>query len=270
MEHFLLDFLKAIWIGGTLTVPGVSGGTMAMVLGVYGRLISAVNEVQKGINLRKNIIFLGVFCLGGLLGAVVVSQVVSYLLEYYSVRTVLFFTGLIAGGVPVLFKEIRGGKRNWKDFLFFAIGFIGVFLISLIPNGTFSVKAGGNLFVQFICGTIAAVALVLPGISVSHMLYVFGIYESLTDAVSKFDLIVLVPFGVGVTVGIVLTARAVSYLLVSFKRATYSMILGFVGGSVVELLCSVGIRSVDPIAVLLLIAGYFAMNWFVKYKKVGT
>ncbi len=270
MERYLFDFLKGIWIGGTLTVPGVSGGTMAMVLGVYERLVRSVNSLVKGLERGKSIRFLLVFCTGGLLGVFALSGVVSRLLVRFPAEMIFFFTGAVAGGVPAILGEMKRAVFKWHQLLYLFCGAGTVFFITLIPEGFFSLSADHGIFLKIFSGMIAAVALVLPGISVSHMLYVLGIYESLMTSIYKFELLLILPFGLGVVIGIILTARAVEALLQRFKVQTYLTILGFVLSSVFEMLFSVQITKISLLYPLLLAAGYLPIYLLFRYNKAGA
>lgn len=274
MKRFLNVFLKGMWIGGTLTVPGVSGGSMAMVLGVYEPLIRAVNGlVGKEGDKRAHLRFLSLFSLGAMLGIFALSGVVSWLLGLYPVSVLFFFVGAVAGGIPLIIKQMDHNSFRWHHILFMLGGMILVLLLSLLPVGIFEISAERGvvgIFWQLVGGFIAAVALVLPGISVSHMLYVLGIYEGVIGAVVHLKLWLLVPFAIGVVCGILLMTKAVEYLLLHFKTATYMTILGFVLGSIAELISDVQFNDINIICYLLFAAGFFAIYTIFKKKKADA
>lgn len=268
MERLFFDFVKGLWIGGTLTVPGVSGGTMAMVLGVYERLIRAVNSLRKGEGRRECIRFLLVFGFGGLLGMLALSGVVSRLMSRFPNAMIFFFSGAIAGGIPAILHEMKRSVFEWHHLFYLPVGLGIVFLISMIPQGIFSSSSG--ILLQMLGGIIAAVALVLPGISVSHMLYVLGIYESLMTAIAEMKILTLLPFGIGSVVGVLITVGAVERLLACFKTQTYLVILGFVLGSVFEMLGSSSIQVFSLWYLFIYAAGYLPIWLLFKYNKAGA
>lgn len=260
MKNFLVNFLKGAWVGGTLTVPGVSGGSMAMILGVYEKLILSVNAfLKKGGDKKGAFKFLCTFGIGGILGMIALSGLVVKLMELFPTPMVFFFAGAVAGGVPVIMYEIKNDKIKIYDVIYLAAGIAITVGLSKLPEGLFAISedAGmGGMLLQVLGGFIAAVALVLPGISVSHMLYVLGVYAGIMASISSLDILPLIPFGIGVLLGVVLTSGAMELLLKKFKKQTYLVILGFVGGSVVELLSHINPGEFSAVCILLLAAGF--------------
>ncbi len=270
MEHFLAVFLKGAWIGGTLTVPGVSGGSMAMILGVYERLIRSVNGLfGHGGNKKESLRFLLSFSLGALSGILALSGVVVWLLERFPVPVVFFFAGAVAGGIPVIMREIKSTVFKGYFILYFLGGILLVILLSYIPTGLFSIGESGFLW-QIFGGLIASAALVLPGISVSHMLYVLGIYEGLMESISHLELLKILPFAIGAAAGIFLMTKAVEYLLDHFKVATYLIILGFVVGSVFELFSGIRFSDISVICFLLFATGFSGIFLLFKNSEAGA
>ena len=235
MKNILLTALKGLWIGGTLTVPGVSGGSMAMILNVYDKLLWAVNSlVKKGGEKKKAFFFLLWTALGGGVGFVLFSKLVGALLERFPLYVCFFFVGAVVGGIPMVVKKAEIKKFGWLDVVWIALGVAVVWLISLIPSGIFSIDGIGGVggfALKILCGLILAFGLVLPGISLSQMLYVFGIYGEIVERVSSFDILPLVPFGIGGVVGIFATSWLVDSLLKRFPRQVYLTIFGFLLGS---------------------------------------
>ncbi len=235
MKNILLTALKGLWIGGTLTVPGVSGGSMAMILNIYDKLLWAVNSlVKKGGEKKKAFFFLLWTALGGGVGFVLFSKLVGALLERFPLYVCFFFVGAVVGGIPMVVKKAEIKKFGWLDAVWIALGVVVVWLISLIPSGIFSIDGIGGVggfALKILCGLILAFGLVLPGISLSQMLYVFGIYGEIVERVSSFDILPLVPFGIGGVVGIFATSWLVDSLLKRFPRQVYLTIFGFLLGS---------------------------------------
>ena len=160
-----------------MTVPGVSGGSMAMVLGIYDRIISAVPELLSK-NFKKAFVFLLLAGCSGLIGALSASPLLKYLLNNFYIIVMYFFLGAIIGSVPMIIRKSQVNEKNWPR-LFFAIpGIIIVLMISMIPEGL--IKLGGsNVLLQIICGIGVSIGFVLPGVSFSYLLVVLGLYESL-------------------------------------------------------------------------------------------
>lgn len=273
MKRVLSLFLKGVWIGGTLSVPGVSGGSMAMILGIYENMLQAVNVlISRGGKKLEAFKYLLTILLGGILGLLAVSGPIAMLLEHYPMQMIFFFSGAIAGGIPLIWKEGRSDGFKWCHLFNLLIGFGCVLFLSMLPDALFFISKERNfigMIMQFIGGVVAAVALVLPGISVSHMLYVLGLYAGIITAISRLDFFILIPFAFGVALGIVVSARAVDHLMLRFRSQTYMVILGFVLGSVIELLGTGLSYSFSFICIPLFVLGYSIIYLLSKRKEAN-
>lgn len=251
IQH-LVVLLKGAWIGGTMTVPGVSGGSMAILLGIYDKLIFAISKFTKDI--KGNILFLVEFVLGAGVGLILFSRFILMLLERFEMPTSYFFLGAVAGGIPLIIKEAKIKKSDLVSkktgkfgaytagkillYLVYAgIGILIVYLMSLLPEGLFSSHEGGigNFFIKIVGGMIVALALVLPGISVSQMLLMLGLYEEVFGSIQSLDILPILPLGIGLVAGIILSTLAIGKAIEKYAQATYVIIFGFVLGSLPEL-----------------------------------
>lgn len=235
-DHWI-TVLKGMWIGGTMTVPGVSGGSMAMVLGLYDRLIASVSSCMK--NKGKNAGFLILFLLGAGMGMLLFSRLIGFLFTTRAdVPLRFFFLGAVAGGVPMIYKKAGIKRFGLGAAAYPVIGILAVVILSLLPAGVFAPEEGGGaggILLQMAGGVLIAVGLVLPGISVSQMLYMLGIYESIIKNISTLHILPMLPLGIGVLGGIFLTARVLERLMKRHPQPTYLIILGFMFASLPEL-----------------------------------
>lgn len=232
------------WIGGTMTVPGVSGGSMAMILGIYDRLIASINGIfQKG-KFKESVLFLLKFILGAGLGLFLFAKLITLSLTHFPMATSYFFLGCVAGGAPMIFRSAKIKKVGVPVFIYPVLGIAAALLITLIPgglleiNGTGALAVIGGIFIQLIGGIVVAVALVLPGISVSQMLLVLGVYGKLTAAVDALDVMTLLSFAplvIGTLGGILLTTNLIEKAMKRKPTATYLIVFGFILGSLPEL-----------------------------------
>lgn len=232
----LLTALKGMIVGGTMLVPGVSGGSMAMILGIYNRLITSVSSFIK--HKKESFLFLAAFSVGGGLGMVLFARPLLGLIQNHPMPTLYFFMGAVAGSVPLTLNQAEIRRFSWKYPLYMVIGLAVVLLFSLLPSGTFQAdmaNGAGSFLLLVFAGFISAVALVLPGISVSYLFLLMGIYDSVMRAISSFDLPFLAPLGIGLILGIVLTTKLLEHAMTRYPRPAYLIILGFVLGSIVEL-----------------------------------
>lgn len=236
-KDHLITIVKGMWIGGTMTVPGVSGGSMAMIMGVYDRLISSVSSFFR--NPKQSMSFLVRFVLGAGVGMVLFSRFISFLFTTRAdVPLRFFFLGAVAGGVPMIYKEAGIRRISLGAVAYPVIGILAVVILALLPTGLFAPDGSFGItavLTQLAGGVIIAVGLVLPGISVSQMLYMLGIYEGIIKNISTLNILPLIPLGVGVLGGIFLTTKVLERLMTRHPQPTYLIILGFMFGSLPEL-----------------------------------
>ena len=225
---------KGMLIGSTMLIPGVSGGSMAIILGIYDRLVAAVSSFTK--NIKENITFLLVFVLSAGVGMFLLAKPILVLWEMYPKAMGFFFMGAVAGGVPAIYKEAGIEKIKWKDLAYVLLGLLLVAAMSLAGTEEVRGAAGGQLSAMylFLTGILTAAALVLPGISVSFLLLFLGLYNELMRAISELDIMFLLPIGLGVLLGVVLVTKALETAMRKYPRVTYLTILGFVIGSLAE------------------------------------
>lgn len=245
---------------GTMLVPGVSGGSMAMILGIYDRLITSVSSFTR--RKKENLAFLIIFSLSGILGILLFASPLLRLIERYPMPMLYFFLGAVAGGIPLIIKQSGVQKVSWRSALYLILGLMTVSLFALIPSsGSQSEMTAGpaGFFLLMAAGFIAAAALVLPGISVSYLLLLMGIYDEMMRAVSEFYLPFLLPLGAGLILGIVLITKALEYALTRRPHPTYFIILGFIIGSMAEIFPGIPSGSELLLCALTLTAGFLAI-----------
>ncbi|MEG0291933.1 MAG: DUF368 domain-containing protein [Anaerovoracaceae bacterium] len=237
MKSRLVLLLKGFFVGGTMLVPGVSGGTMCIILGIYEELISSVSSFFK--HKKKSFWFLTIFTIGAILGMIICAKPLLGLIQKYNEPMMYLFIGAVIGGVPAILRA-SGERRVSKSMVIYVfLGVVIVSTLSLIPAGLFSgndPKGIVGMVLLVVAGFVAAIALVLPGISVSYMLLLMGMYEETVKAVSELYLPYLLPLGGGLVLGIVLTTKILETAMNKYKKGTHLIILGFIVGSVIPIL----------------------------------
>ena len=251
---------RAMAVGGTMTVPGASGGTMAMILGIYEELIESMGSLpgllaecircgNDGCARRRLwdcLRFLALFSLGALAGMALLAKGVLSLLERYPMAVSYFFLGAVAGGIPLICRQAQVKKITWQALFWPLAGLLMVYGLAALPEGLFTAGLPGAasspgvpsfraLLFQFLGGCILAVALILPGISVSQMLLMLGLYEPVMEAVSSLRFASLLPLGLGAVLCTLLVTRLLGSAMQRRPQPTYLLILGFVLGSLGEL-----------------------------------
>ena len=270
MEYLLL-ILKGMIIGVANIIPGVSGGTLMITLGLYEEVIDTISHFFK--NFKKNLKFIIPIGIGMVLSILLLSKVISVCLEKYPFPTTLFFVGLIIGGIPLLWKKAKAAKYKWSNWLVFIITFAIVLTFAFLKSGDFVVDLNNlspiGYITLFLIGMISAATMVIPGISGSFVLMLLGYYEPIVNTIkdlTKFDLLghnilILAPFGIGIIVGIVLVAKLIEYLLKRYPIKTYYGVLGFVLASLVAIIKPlIGVTPTIPeivISIVLVIGGGF-------------
>lgn len=260
-SNILLNMLKGLFVGGSMLIPGVSGGSMAMILGIYDKLITSVSSFFK--HKKQSIIVLGTFVLGAGIGILLFAKPLLYLTDTFTFPMMYLFMGAVVGSIPMIYKKADIKKISLSVILYTILGMAIIFMISLIPEELFSVNLDigvTDILLLVIAGIVAAIALVLPGISVSYMLLVLGMYEETMKAIDQFYLPYLIPLGVGVLLGIILTTRILEKAMNTYTAPTYLIILGFVIASVIEVFPGIpsGINIIISIGTFLI--GYFAIR----------
>lgn len=225
--------LKGFIIGSSMSVPGVSGGTMAIILGIYDRLIGAISNFHKDI--RSNALYLLKFVAAVGLGIGSLAFLIKWLLDTFTIPVSSFFLGAVFGGIPALYLKARSGRIRISSVLYFLFGLAVVIATGFIPAGNVDIVYGSgfNHYVMvLVTGIIIALALVLPGISTSHMLLVLGMYDDLLLAITEFNIAFIAIISIATTAGIFLITKPIEWTLRKYPRETYWAIIGFVVGSI--------------------------------------
>ncbi|WP_241481626.1 DUF368 domain-containing protein [Mesobacillus campisalis] len=229
------NIFKGMMIGASDVVPGVSGGTIALLVGIYERLIEAINGLLSK-EWKKHVIFLIPVGLGVGIAILTLSHLLSWLLEVHPQPTFFFFLGLILAIIPALLVE-ADYKRTYKagHYVLLAIAAVGVALTGLVGEGQGTVMTNldfGDYLFLFFAGWLASSAMILPGISGSMVLLLMGVYVTAIDAIKTFNIPVIIAVGTGVVIGLLLTSKLIRYLFLHFRVATYAVVTGFVVGSI--------------------------------------
>ncbi|HLR72069.1 MAG TPA: DUF368 domain-containing protein [Pseudogracilibacillus sp.] len=228
------NLYRGMVMGISDVVPGVSGGTIAVILGIYDQLIAAINGIFTR-EWKNHIRFLIPLGLGIGLAIFSFSRVMNWLLEHHEQATYYFFLGLIIGIIPYLFRE--SDARNtfkWQHILLLVLGII---LISLLPldveeGSVIEHRTLSTYLLLFFSGFFASAAMILPGISGSFILVVLGVYKTIIHAVSIFDIKIILTVGIGIALGIVTMSKIIHYFLSNYRIATFAFIIGLVIGSI--------------------------------------
>lgn len=253
MKENIVLVVKGFIMGIANVIPGVSGGTLALTLGIYEKFITAISHFFS--NLKENIKFLIPIAIGMVLAIITMSSLITECFEKFPVPTSTFFMGLVIGGVPLLTAKVKGKKevKQISSYIIMALTFSLVLFLALSPSifgETGDVKLGlnlGNIILLFLVGMIASATMVIPGVSGSLVLMLLGFYFPILNTIKSFlkfnnfmkDFMILAVFGLGILIGIVLVAKLIEYLFEKFETKTYFGVIGFILASIIAIPISV-------------------------------
>ncbi len=278
MKEKLLLVLKGFVLGIANIIPGVSGGTLAITLGIYEELIGIVSHFFS--NIKKNILFIIPIGIGAVLSILLGSKIVNYTLDHYKIATTLFFIGLIIGGIPLIYKKVKKEKKEAKHIITFLITFFFIIGLTFLKSGenTISLETINitMIITLFLVGGLAAATMIIPGISGSFVLMLLGFYEPITETIASLtdfrllthNIMILAPFGIGIGIGIILIAKIIEYLLKKHEELTYYAILGFIFSSIISLIMSFSGMTTNPIEIIIG-AVLFIVGSIIGYKLGG-
>ncbi len=275
---FVKEILRGIVIGIANIIPGVSGGTMMVSMGIYDKIIGSVNRLFK--EFGKSIRTLLPYVIGMAVGIVGLSFCIEFLFDEFPLPTALLFIGLIFGGLPIILKKVDRKSLNPTCAIIFLLFFALVVGMQFLGTGADKVLTTdvGSLIVLAGVGLVASATMVIPGVSGSMLLMAMGYYNSIIEEINAFirallaldfdallhGVVILAPFGIGIVVGIFAIARLIEFLLKKYMNYTYSAILGLVVASPVAVLMGIGIGSVTLLPVLAAVVT-FCVGFAVAY-----
>lgn len=288
--RFLKDILCGILMGIANIIPGVSGGTMAVSMGIYDRIIGSITNLFK--QFKKSVMTLLPYGIGMIVAIIGLSYFIETFFEKYPLQTGSLFVGLILGGVPILINKVSknpstGSKSKTHGFdaisvVLFIIFFALIILLQIFGSDkeakiTLSVSVI-QMVKLFVIGVIASATMVIPGVSGSMILLILGYYNPIIETINStikalspwnFDTIlhnvaILAPFGIGVLVGIFAIAKLIEFLLSRYEKRTYFAILGLVLASPFAIYMGIGV-GVITVASIIVSVLTFAIGFTIAY-----
>ena len=282
MLHWILDVLRGAVIGVSNIIPGVSGGTMAVSMGIYDRVIYAVNNLFK--QFKKNMkallpiligVLIGLFAFAALIGALLGTK--SDEIPITRLPTNFAFIGLILGGLPAIYKRVNMKSAGIPGIILFLVFLALVVVLPLLspPEARTVDHSVGTALLMIPLGAIASSTTVIPGVSGSMIMMLLGYYNSVINAMNDLrggdwsSLAILLPYVIGLLVGIVFIAKLMNFLLKKHGALTFCAIFGLVIGSPVALLmqnreCFALANTGNWIASIVCLIVGFAVAWFMS------
>ncbi len=233
MNLFLYRILCGFCLGISVFAPGISGSIMAIIMGIYDKLLDITSNPFK--NFKKNFMFLLPLGIGAIISLVLFILVFSYLFETYEKAVFMLFIGLIAGNLPMIYKETRKNKFKW----YYILGAVAAIAIALIvgilgegAGETYITHENTSLMYIAISGALAGFASLVPGMSVSMILIVMGVYDYLIASAKSLDIVTLAVVGVAFMLSIIVSSKLIKFIFSKFSGMANFMVLGFLIGSV--------------------------------------
>ena len=241
-KDFLIIALKGLVVGIAMLIPGISGGTLALSMGIYEDIIESVAGIRK--HFKDSVFFLVPLAVGALIGYIALVKLVALGLKYIPIPTITLFVGFIIGSLPAIYSNVKGEKLSLKNGICFVISLIFAASLGILSQhlglavNPDSLSFGSYILIA-IGGIFAACALVVPGISGSAVLLSLGLYEliviqAIPNILGNFsaNAPIIGVFAVGAIVGLAFIVFLMKYLLKNHKVATFFAILGFIVGSI--------------------------------------
>ncbi len=277
VSKWLFRVLQGALIGGGAILPGISGGVLCAVFGIYQPMMALLAHPIR--TFKKYFFLLLPVLIGWGIGFYLFAKVLSRLFEnsYMSSMGTWLFFGLIMGMMPQLFREAGKQGRTYKSWI--SLGVSMVLILSLLVFLQYGARISNiqpNLWWYLLCGVLWGLSLVIPGLSSSSILLFLGLYQTMTDGISHFSLEVLAPMAVGIALVILLTARSINYMFDKHYSSAYHAVLGFVIASTIGIILPasgnlgasgevVGIVYTSDVTTILLWAGCFVIGFIIAW-----
>lgn len=264
-------FLVGMLIGSGFIVPGVSGGALAAIFGLYERIIRFLANMHK--NFKENVLFFIPVGVGALFGIFVFSFSVSFLLSRYETIVLWFFVGCIVGSAPALWTEAGKQGRTLRDYVTLVTSFILGFIVLEFGTQLFGGSVAPSFMAWMISGALIALGILIPGLSPSNFIVYMGLYEKMSDGFKSLDMSVIIPLAIGGLLTIVLLSKVIESIFRRHYSQFFHFIFGVVVASTIEIIPRqyVDFGAFQYVMCAVLLALGIAMGWWMsrleeKYK----
>lgn len=280
---FVLEMLRGMVIGLANIIPGVSGGTMMVSMGIYDTLIHCITHLFK--EFKKSILTLLPYAVGMVLAIGGLSFALKWAFAVYPLPTNTLFIGLILGGLPAILRQVKGKKKGAVGAVLFVVFFALIIVMQIFQSehvATITLSFG-EVIKLFMLGAVASATMVIPGVSGSMILKLLGYYEPVVTvaipglisglahgewAAVGANVGILLPFGLGIVVGIFAIAKLIEVLLAHWEGQTYCAILGLVTASPVAILMATEMVNLSWTTLIISLLT-FAIGFYIAWRLGG-
>lgn len=264
----IIEIIKGMIIGIANVIPGLSGGTIAVSMGIYEKLIHTINNIFK--TPIKCIKEIWTYIVGIGLGVIVAVFGITYLFEVSPIPTAMLFVGLVLGAIPTIGGRIDEKNISKRDIITFVIFLAIIISVPFLKGSVATINESSiaTYFIIFMLGIVAAATMVIPGVSGSMILMAFGYYEYIMATISGFikavvdlnftlafeELLILAPFGIGVLIGIIAIAKLIEWLLEHHEKTVYWGILGLLVASPFPIIINLDMSGINIVVAIISVA----------------
>ena len=261
----IIEIIKGMIIGVANVIPGLSGGTIAVSMGIYEKLIHTINNIFK--TPLKCIKEIWTYIVGIGLGIIVAVFGITYLFEVSPIPTAMLFVGLVLGAIPTIGGRVDEKNISKRDIITFVIFLAIIISVPFLKSSvaTINESSASIYFIVFALGVIAAATMVIPGVSGSIILMAFGYYEYIMATISTFiksvvelefalafdELLILAPFVIGVLIGIIVIAKVIEWLLKHQEKTVYWGILGLLVASPFPIIINLDMSGINIVVTII-------------------
>ncbi|MDD4010012.1 MAG: DUF368 domain-containing protein [Fermentimonas sp.] len=228
IADWFIRLLKGALVGVGFILPGLSGGVLAVIFGIYDPLIRFLANLKH--KFMKNVMFFLPVAIGAAIGIVLFAIVVEKAFGIYSAQFVCLFVGFVAGTFPSLYKTAGKQGRKSSDILILIVSTLAIFSLMLV-GGRQLTEVTPNIMIWLGSGLLMGLGLIIPGMSPSNFLIYFGLYDKMAIGIKDFDFLVIIPLIIGFVICVLLFAKVAAWLFKKYYSGMYHFILGMVVGS---------------------------------------
>lgn len=268
MKSFLYRVLCGFCLGISVFAPGISGSIMAIIMGIYDKLLGIASNPLR--NFKNNFKFLLPLGIGAVISLVFFVLVFSYLFETYEKAVIMLFIGLIVGNLPVVYQEARKSKFKWYYILGAAAAFTIALVVGIMSEGAGEIQAAQentNLMYIALSGGLAGFASLVPGMSVSMILIVMGVYDFLIAAAKALDIVTIAVVGVAFVLSMMVSSKLIKFVFSKFSGMAHFMVMGFLIGSVCGIIFTLPKNGSNLAGAIMLVIGLAVSLLFVYLGK---
>jgi putative membrane protein len=271
MGDWFLRYVKGIFIGSGFILPGVSGGALAAVFGVYERIIAFLAHITR--NFKSNVLFFIPLGLGGVTGVFLFSFVVSFFLGTFETQILWFFVGCILGTIPQLWKQSGEKGRKSKHIVILIVTFALTLAVLLFGQSMFTGSIDQNFFTWMMAGALIGLGLIVPGLSPSNFLVYMGMYKAMSDGIKDLNFMIILPIVIGAVATVLLFSKLMDFIFKKAYAVLFHGILGVVFASTVMIVprgynyLSLGTFACVALCLAGAALGYWMCTLEKRYKK---